>query len=118
MEFTEYMKIKRRMVKMQKGGKCALSCNTCPLEWMNNGVGLACFQLEASLPEKALEIVKQWAKEHPAKTYAQDFFEKHPNAHKYRSGTPKSCRQYIYDGCCSDYDNCTKCWNEQMEGES
>ena len=33
-------------------------------------------------PEKAVEIVEQWAKDHPRKTYRDDFFEKFPNAKK------------------------------------
>ena len=115
MELAEYMSIKRRMVKMQKGGKCALPCDACPLEWMNNGAGLACYQLETRHPERAIEIVKQWAKEHPQKTYAQDFFEKHPNARKDEFGRPKMCREDIYGGGCRDDNNCVACWNEPME---
>lgn len=33
-----------------------------------------------SLPDNLDEIVDNWVKEHPVKTYAMDFFEKFPNA--------------------------------------
>ena len=115
MDLKEYMAIKRRMVKMQKGGKCAPPCEACPLEYMNNGVGLACYQLETMRPEKAIEIVKQWAKEHPAKTYAQDFFEKLPNARKDNNGIPTACRKFVYGTKCENIGNCAVCWNEPME---
>ena len=39
-------------------------------------------------PEKAVEIVEQWAKDHPRKTYRDDFFEKFPDAPKDTRGYP------------------------------
>ena len=118
MELTEYMSIKRRMVKMQKGGKCALPCDACPLEWMNNGAGLACYQLETRHPERAVEIVKQWAKEHPQKTYMKDFLEKFPKAKIGEHNIPTACREYIYGGGCPEPANCLACWNEPMEEDA
>lgn len=79
--------------------------------------------------EEAVAIVKKWAREHPEKrhkTYAEDFFEKFPNAEpKYYDGRGKEqmipipCRQHCYGvvgqkcngiGC-----SCSACWNEEME---
>ena len=119
MEFTEYMKIKQRMVKYSlKMRACMEDCGECAFHTQNNGLKCHCSDVELIDPERAENIVKQWAKEHPQKTYAQDFFEKYPKAEKDKYGNPKPCRKDIYVGCCSDYDSCTECWNEPMEGES
>ena len=70
-------------------------------------------------PDNADEIVDKWISEHPAKTYAMDFFEKYPDAPKSVDGTPKACWQNVYgDGkYCTygAYDMCTDCWNREME---
>lgn len=62
------------------------------------------------------EIVDKWAEEHPAKTYAMDFFEKFPNAPKDRVGEPKTCVKQVYgiDINCSEID-CVACWNQEMK---
>ena len=68
------------------------------------------------LPDNADEIVDKWVAEHPAKTYAMDFFEKYPDAPKGVDGTPKVCWQNVYgDGKYCDSDMCTDCWNREME---
>ena len=67
--------------------------------------------------DNADEIVDNWIKEHPAKTYSMDFFEKFPNALKTESGRPDNCRNLIYGdkpGC--NYE-CEECWNQEMKGE-
>lgn len=47
------------------------------------------------------------------KTYADDFFEKFPNAQKEAGGAPKSCRDLVY-GTKSSHcmGGCRQCWNE------
>lgn len=49
---------------------------------------------------KLIEIMQKWSDEHPKKTYAQDFFEKFPNARSNSDGTPFVCRERIYGGEC------------------
>ena len=68
------------------------------------------------LPDNLDEIVDEWVKEYPAKTYAMDFFEKFPNAPKGRAGEPKTCVKNIYgiDIKCSEID-CVDCWNKELE---
>lgn len=70
-------------------------------------------------PEEAVEIVEQWSKEHPAKTYKDDFLEKFPNAKivNYIGGqAPDFCRNLIYSrGNCEISKGCFDCWNEPME---
>lgn len=71
--------------------------------------------------KKAIEILQKWSDEHPKKTYAQDFFEKFPNARSNSDGTPFVCRERIYGGECPvlECDECwnKECWNEPMEDE-
>ncbi|SCJ66409.1 Uncharacterised protein [Anaerotruncus sp. 2789STDY5834896] len=115
MELREYMAIKHRMVKTNSQKKCNIGCWLCPLSDQKNGMGIGCRELEWRYPEKAEDIVKQWAKEHPAKTYAQDFLSKFPKAPKDNYGTPAACRKTIYGGSCIDNADCEDCWNEPME---
>lgn len=76
------------------------------------------------LPDNADEIVDKWVKEHPAKTYMQDFFEKFPNAPKEYDGIPVPCITGIYGDdkrlkeCAVEGNlNCLECWNQEMKGE-
>lgn len=101
----------------QRMCRSGISCAKCPLENRNNGVGISCAPLEREYPDKAIKIVQKWSDEHPQKTYAEDFFEKFPNAPKEDDGTPKSCWRNIYgDGNCVDISHrCKMCWNRIME---
>ena len=70
----------------------------------------------------AVENLQKWSNEHPKKTYAQDFFEKFPDAPKDKSDKsecPGACRNMIYGGGCPKMklrvDCCYECWNEPME---
>ena len=72
--------------------------------------------------KKAIEIVQKWSNEHSKKTYAQDFFEKFPDAPKdeaVKGKCPWACRIGIYGGGCPkiepEIDSCYECWNELME---
>ena len=67
--------------------------------------------------KRAVENLQKWSDEHSRKTYAQDFFEKFPNAPKDESvkeKCPSACRNRIYGGGCPDIE-CDECWNEPME---
>ena len=70
----------------------------------------------------AIENLQKWSDEHPKKTYAQDFFEKFPDAPKdeaVKGKCPWACRIGIYGGGCPkiepEIDSCYECWNEPME---
>lgn len=80
---------------------------------------------------KAIEIVEEWSRNHPQKTFLQDFLEKYPKAPLESDNTPKvcpyqcgytletmcgrtsetRCGKYIY----KEYRNCIECWNRPME---
>ena len=70
----------------------------------------------------AMEALQKLSNEHPVKTYAQDFFEKFPDAPKdeaVKGKCPWACRIGIYGGGCPkidpEIDCCYECWNEPME---
>ena len=66
---------------------------------------------------KVVESLQKWSDEHPKKTYAQDFFEKFPDAPRdelYKKRYPWVCRAGIYGGECPRIE-CDECWNEPME---
>lgn len=70
--------------------------------------------------EKAVAAAEKWDEEHPEKTMAQDFFEKHPNAPRTSTGIPKICPWYCgyaKSSACPNDDGmkCGKCWNRPLE---
>lgn len=62
------------------------------------------------------EMVDKWVEEHPIKTYLQDFFKKFPEARKRPTGEPMICPHQIYYGIDNEcYDDCLKCWNQEVK---
>lgn len=109
---VEYMKEKYRMTE-----DCKIPCSNCPLSSNNNGCYETCKRVEQTFPEKAVEIVENWAKEHPVKTYLDDFLEKYPNAPIEDDGTPKTCPHMLDENavemnCLGD--ECLKCWKQPL----
>lgn len=93
------------------------NCKSCPLSCKS-------YTPPYELPDNTDEIVDKWVKEHPAKTYAMDFFEKFPNAPKEYDGIPVPCITGIYGDdkrlkeCAVEGNlNCLECWNREMKGE-
>lgn len=79
-------------------------------------IGLNTAEFCIGLNDKDIEMVEKWSKEHPKKTIADDFFEKHPDANKFENGTPKVCAAqlgYCTDCRLDDYGDrdCYSCWN-------
>ena len=65
----------------------------------------------------AIKNLQKWSDKRSKKTYAQDFFEKFPDAPRCKSANgryPSACRKAIYDGKCPGV-GCEECWNEPME---
>lgn len=113
MKAVVFLKEKRRMCESYK-----YRCTGCPLWTHKEHRAIGCNAILKDYPEDAVELVEQWAKEHPRKTYKQDFFEKHPYATKTEKGNPVVCRKNIYGwestGCGIV---CSACWNEEMKEE-
>ena len=90
------------------------NCERCPLSCKS-------YAPPYELPDNADEIVDEWVKEHPVKTYAMDFFKKFPDAPKGKDGTPIPCIKDMYDvdkqltECFKGNIDCLKCWNQEIK---
>lgn len=110
MDAVKYLKTRARM--------CDGQCSDCPLSMCNNRYKHQCREFECKNPEEAVAFVEKWEKEHPQKTYKDDFLEKFPNVKLSHNGYPIcSCRNLIYsgEGCPKPFPDCKACWNEPME---
>lgn len=121
MDAVKYFEEKKRMLDSlgRTEGRCyGVECSTCLLDSTNNRIDAACEELEILYPERAIEIIEKWSKEHTRKTMLQDFLEKYPKARLHDNGTPKDVCPYSlgyeeHKGCCDG--RCMKCWNRQLE---
>lgn len=113
MDAIKFFKEKERMFKFygaHGGNSCmGVSCTTCPF---NEGDKVGCLANDM----RAIEIVEKWVKEHPAKTYKQDFLEKYPNARLTEDNFPVAC---LIDLGYMNFDcegiSCKDCWDMYME---
>lgn len=120
MEAVEFLKEWKRMCASYSAGKrFGIYCTeTCPILKMREKLADSCWYTVLSNPEKAVEAVNEWSKEHPLKTRMQDFFEKYPKVMKCENGIPTSCCKAlgyigIEESCL--YDECEDCWNKPVE---
>lgn len=88
------------------------ACNDCPFFVNSIPCSLDIFERTNEI----ISVVEQWSKEHPVKTYRDDFLEKFPKAHTDASGDPVICRNNVYglEDCESEI-RCEDCWNMEME---
>lgn len=114
MTAIEYLKAKSRMTN-----ECGI-CDECPLCYDNNGESCGCLILEYKHPEKTVEIVETWTKEHPIKTRQSEFLKTFPDSETDMNGVIYICPKRIncqYD--CWAYDSCDKCrekfWSEEIK---
>lgn len=77
MDAVEYIKTRCRLCKSKDG------CSECPLRNKEDG---RCIAYVSEYAEKAVQIVEEWAKEHPAKTRQSEFLRMFPNAETDKSG--------------------------------
>lgn len=71
MDAVEYVKTQFRLCRSKD------SCSECPLQDKEN---CCCITDTIEYVEKAVQIVEQWAKEHPVKTRQSEFLKMYPNA--------------------------------------
>lgn len=116
MDAVKYVKTARRLCESHS------DCDTCKL-YGNDGCMFSFMEKE---PEKAVQIVEQWAKDHPVKTRQSEFLKIFPNANLKNitrllpcsidsNMNPLRCAKYDYlsitcrcDTCRNDY------WNEEV----
>ena len=81
---------------------------------------------ETNDAERLVQIVEEWAKEHPHKTRQDKFLEQYPEALVLDGGTLSVCpvlfsSEYrnAYGGCASPYGSCAECrrefWMQEVE---
>lgn len=90
--------------------KAHKTCEECEIKSIKPDA-LFCSERIEENPEKVVEIIEAWEKEH--KTYLQDFLEKYPNAPMENENVPCACRTHLYEGetTCGF---CAECWGEIM----
>ena len=87
MDVVEFLKEKSRMCNtfnLCDGGGCKETCELYK-------EGLTCADYTNDYPEKAVEIVKRWAKEHPRKTRQSEFLKMFPRASMTADGIIAFC---------------------------
>lgn len=119
MEFVKAIQVRNRMCVYYKDVTYQ-GCNQCPLSVTNNNTDRLCHTFVFEYPADAERILEQWDKEHPARTFKDDFFEKHPNAPMSSIGGPVVClRDCGYLTICpmvkGRISDCKECWNTPME---
>lgn len=112
MEFKEAMRAWGRICKTD-------TCESCPMPCAKPSECMTWVMTHTRLAD---EILEKWAAEHPEKTIADDFFEKHPKALRgtgRMKDTPLTCAyQCGYgrsrdDMCGTSY--CAECWRRPLE---
>ena len=114
---NEKEKILRDYVRMCNFGDCDSHCDIVNAIMEMPDVG-RCSELILKYPEKAVELVEKWSKEHPERTYLTDFLAKYPNARLDGSGTPFGicvADLGIIKCCPGSACNCKDCWNTPVE---
>lgn len=109
MEFKEAMRIWKRMCKTD-------TCESCPIPYTEPS---ECMTWVMTHTELADEIFEEWAKQHPEKTIADDFFEKFPKAPRDGEGAPHACAVDIGYSmppfCDRNTNRCAECWRRPLE---
>ena len=124
MDFVKFAHDRNRMCNAQRGQ--GEGCKSCPLDQImdrNNVCSVWCFQN----PEKAIEAVEKWAKEHPIKTRQSEFLKQWPEAAISKDGAIAICPLAISaayrrgNGACNkgNSDTCADCkrefWSAEVE---
>lgn len=90
-----------------KGEMCTGKlCNNCKLSSKNNGMGIVCNELEKKHPERAIEILKQYKKDHEKKEvevvqkiYCLVIDEKRTAVHEEEIDSSDSCEKVLKRYC-------------------
>lgn len=100
--------------EMSKRMCTSTSCGNCPLRRVKSKACLISLIEEYKVEKVAeqLEVLYEWAKEHPVKTYKDVFLEKFPNARMAKHEEPLACRDAVFGIVRNCAMNCADCWNE------
>ena len=115
MDALEFIRERNRMCKHFRG------CSGCPAD------GMICSTIWGIHDaEKLVQVVEEWAKEHPRKTRQSVFLEQWPEARVDKDGNLFICPAAIekkkrakYGGCANPMDHCPECrrrfWQQEVE---
>jgi hypothetical protein len=115
MDAVEFIRERNRMCKHFRG------CAGCPAD------GMICSTIGGmNDAERLVQIVEEWAEEHPRKTRQSEFLEQYPEARVDKDGILVICPAAIakkkrdeYGGCASPTGNCPECrrrfWQQEVE---
>lgn len=115
MDAVEFLNEGTRMCHSYKG------CVGCPMEQIDD-----CCMLSVNL-KQMINIVEQWAKEHPVKTRQSEFLKQYPNAEIGDDGYPSVAPCQLYknmeekdeNGVCCKNCGCAECrrdfWLKEIE---
>lgn len=107
MDAVEYVKTIHRLRESQD---CYFGRATeCPLLNKGDKKDGHCIANISGCEEKAVQIVEQWAKDHPAKTRQSEFLKRFPNAKLDSNGVLAIRPCDIDSKCCTDDDYLSKC---------
>lgn len=114
MDAVKYLKELDRMCRAHQ------ACDGCPI--------LDCGKIGCGVSDSApielvdtVEIVEQWAKEHPVETRQSRFLNEFPNAIRTTDGTIRICPKYVDTGAKCAEAACDECkreyWSEEIKDE-
>lgn len=114
MDAVEYVKNQFRLCRSKD------SCFECPLQDKEN---CCCITDTIEYVEKAVQIVEEWAKDHPEKTRKSEFQKMFPNANMYSITTTFCTAHFDKKKACEvsvpSEEMCEKCrykyWNEEVD---
>lgn len=93
-----------------------INCENCPLHKAANTICLIGLIKDYEIENVAeqLEVLYEWVKEHPTKTYKDVFVEKFPKATILDGNTTLICKNNVFGAShdCLRMSSCEKCWNE------
>ena len=106
MEFKEAMRVLNHICWAHD------ECQRCPMH-------IVCREGISERPVEAEAILAKWVTEHPEKTIADDFFEKHPKAPRDDTNNPYPCAKdcgYSKPPYCERVPfKCDNCWRRPLE---
>lgn len=113
MDAVKFLKEYYRLCNSYLHTNVSDTCTGCPL-WTNR-IPCSLDSYKCENVDKIVTVVEQWSKEHPVKTYKDDFLEKFPNA-KTIDGelVIQWCRVYNKGECNYPSQKCVNCWHQAL----
>jgi hypothetical protein len=112
MEALEFFKARKRMCEATK-------CASCKLFHVQGGCCIAPENEKINAVKEVIDIVEQWAKEHPVKTRQSVFLEQYPTADADENGVLEVCPALLFashrgkkGGCSTLNRSCDDCRKE------